>query len=96
MELFDLNSNFNNLFESSSIKDSLVNFLVGLTIKLCILPISAKMLKFSLAGLILINSQFSSFSNTFCLCISWPISLLLCPCSLTSIANLYLGKYASI
>ena len=35
MELFDLNSNLNNLFESSPIKDSLVdssvNFLVDLT-----------------------------------------------------------------
>ena len=28
MELFDSNSNFNNLFESSSIKDFLVDFLI--------------------------------------------------------------------
>ena len=31
MELFDLNSSLNNLFESSSIKDFLVDFLVDLT-----------------------------------------------------------------
>ena len=74
MELFDLNSNLNNLFESSSIKDflvdSLVTFLVDLIIKLCILPISTKILKFCLVGLILINSQPSLFSIAFCLCIS--------------------------
>ena len=72
---FDLNSNLNNLFESSSIKDSLVdssvNFLVDLTMYIILyLTISAKILKFSLAGLILINSQPSLFSIVFCLSIS--------------------------
>ena len=62
-------SKCDNLFESSSIKDVLVDFLVDLTIKLCILPISTKILKFSLAGVILINLQLSSFSNAFCLSI---------------------------
>ena len=56
MGLFDLICNCDNLFESSSIKkflvDFLVDFLFDLTIKLCILPISTKILKFSLAGLI--------------------------------------------
>ena len=41
--------------------------LVDLTIKLCILPISSKILKSFLARLILINLQLSSFSNAFCL-----------------------------
>ena len=35
-ELFNLNSNFNNLFESSSTKDFLVDFLVNFLIYLCI------------------------------------------------------------
>ena len=52
MELFDLNSSLNNLFESSSVRgflvDSSVNFLVDLAMKLFILPISTKELKFSL------------------------------------------------
>ena len=74
IELFDLNSNLNNLFESSSIKhflvDTSVNVLVDLVMQFCVLPISTKILKFSLAGLILINSQPSSFSIAFCLYIS--------------------------
>ena len=74
MELFDLNSSLNNLFESSSLKDFLVdssvNFLVDLTIKLCILPISTKILKSFSSGLILINSQPSSYSIALCLFIS--------------------------
>ena len=59
MELFDLNSNPNNLSESLSIKaflvDSSVNILVDLTMRFCILPILTKILKFPLAGLILLN-----------------------------------------
>ena len=74
MELFNLNSNLNDFFENLSIKDFLVdssvNFLVDLVMQFCILPISTKILKFSLAGLILINLQLSSFSNVFCLSIS--------------------------
>ena len=69
IELFDLNSNLNNLFESSSMKaslvDSSVSFLVDLIMKFCILPISTKILKFSLSGLILINSQPSFFFYYF-------------------------------
>ena len=70
IELFDLSSSLNNLFENSSIKDFLVDFLVDLTMQCCILPISTKPLKFSLAGLILINLQPSSFYIGFCLSIS--------------------------
>ena len=74
MELFDLNSNLNNLFESSSIKDFLVdssvNFLVDLVMYFCILLISTEILKFSLAGFSLINSQPGSFSIAFCPSIS--------------------------
>ena len=60
-----LNSNYNNLFEISSISDFLADFLMCL----CILFISWKMLKSFLSGLILINTQ-SMFSNAFCLWIS--------------------------
>ena len=49
MELFDLNSNLNNLFESSSVKDFLVDSLVNCLVDLVMLPISTKILKFSLA-----------------------------------------------
>ena len=70
IELSFLYSSLNNLFESSSIMDFLVEFLVDLTMKLCILPISTKILKFSLAGLILINLQSSSFFIAFFLSIS--------------------------
>ena len=46
MELFDLNSNLNKLFESSSIKvslvDFLVNFLVDFLMCLCISFIALK------------------------------------------------------
>ena len=97
IELFDLNSNLNNLFESSSNKDSFVdssaNFLFSSTIKICILPISTKILKFSLAGLILINTQPNSFSNAFCLSISQPISLSLCPYILENIHQFYNLKH---
>ena len=69
MELFDLNSNLNNLSESLFIKDFLVDFspsfLYASRIKFCILAISTKILNIFLAGLILINSQSSSFSNAF-------------------------------
>ena len=79
MGLFDLNSNPNNLFESTSIKDSLVdssvNFLVDLVMCLCISFIALKILKFSSSGLILINSQPSSFSIAFCLSTSWSVFL---------------------
>ena len=79
MELFGLNSNLNNLFESSSIKDYLldfsVNFLVDILMCLCISFIALKILKSSSSGSILINLQPSYFSNTFCLCISWSIFL---------------------
>ena len=79
MELFDLNSNLNNLFESSSIKDFLVdssvNFLVNFLICLCISFMALKILKVFASGLILINSQVSYFSNAFCLFISWSIFL---------------------
>ena len=50
--------------------DSLVCFLVDFLMCLCILFISLKMLKFSSSGLILINTQLSSFSSVFCLSIS--------------------------
>ena len=90
--LFDLNSKLNNLFESLSTKDflvdSLASFLAELTMQLCVLEISTKTLKFSLAGLILMNSQPNSFSSSFCPCISWLISLFLYPTSSTSIASL--------
>ena len=100
MELFDLNSNLNNLFEISSIKiflvDSSVSFLFASTIKFCILLIAAKKSNFPLAGLILINSQSSSFSIAFCLLTSLSIFLSPCPNSSISIASLCFEKYASI
>ena len=68
--------------------DSSATFLVDLTMRLCIFPISTK-----------INSnEFTTklFFNAFCLSISKSISLQFRPCSSSSIANLYLGKYASI
>ena len=75
MELFFLNSSLNNLFESSSIKDFLVDFAVDFLIySLMCLNISflvLKLLKYFLSGLILINSQLSSFSNAFCLFFSF-------------------------
>ena len=67
IELSFLNYNLNNLFERSSIKDFLVDSLMCL----CISFMALKILKFSSSGLILINSQLSSFSNAFCLFISW-------------------------
>ena len=79
MELLDLNSNLNNLFESSSIKDFSVEFLVDFLIdSLMCLNISfltLQILTFSSSGLIIINSQPSFFSIAFCLCISWSIFL---------------------
>ena len=83
MELFFSNSNFNNLFESSSVKDFLVNSLVdSLFDSLMCLKISfraLKILKFSLSGLIPIDLNPSSFSNAFCIsisqliCLSWDL-----------------------
>ena len=74
IELFDLNSNLDRLFERSSIKDFLVdssvNFLVDLLIGLCISFIALKLLKIFSSGLIPINSQLSYFSIAFCLFIS--------------------------
>ena len=72
MELFDLNSSLNNLFEGSSI---LVDFSVNFLICLCISFIVLKILRSFSSGLILINSQLSSFSIDFCLFISWSIFL---------------------
>ena len=79
MELSDLNSSLNNLFESSSTKDffvdSSVDFLFDSLMCLTISFMALKTLKFSLSGLILINLQLSYFSNAFCLSILQPISL---------------------
>ena len=79
MELFDLNSNLNNLLETSSIKDFLVdfsvNFLVDFLMCLCISLIALQILKSSSSGSILINLQPSSFSNASYLCISWSVFL---------------------
>ena len=63
MELLGLNSNLNNSFESLSIKDSLVDFLIYSLMCLCISFMSVKLLKFSSSGLMLINSYASSFSS---------------------------------
>ena len=84
IEWFDLNSNFSNLFETSSIKDFLLNFLMSLYI----LFISLKMLKIFSSGLILINTQLSSFSSAFYLSISSLRFLSASPNSSTSIASL--------
>ena len=69
MELFDLNSNLNNLFESSSTKDfsvdSSVNVLVDLVMQFCILPNSIRILKFSLAGYIN-NNKFTTTFIFYC------------------------------
>ena len=77
MELFDLNSNLNNLFERSSIKDFFVdfsvNFLVDILMCLCISFIALKILKSFSSEFILINLRSSSLSNAFCLSISWSI-----------------------
>ena len=62
IEWFDLNFNSNSLFQILSIKEFLMC--------LCILSISLKMLKSFSSGLILINTQLSSFSNAFCLSVS--------------------------
>ena len=70
IELFDLNSNPNSLFERSSITDVLIDFLVDLTMYICILPSAIFTSKLSLLGSILINLQPSSFSIAFCLSIS--------------------------
>ena len=63
---FVLNSSSNSLLEILSIKDVLVDFLIYQ----CISFMAIKMLKFLLSGLILINTQRSSFSIAFYLCIS--------------------------
>ena len=59
MELFDLNSNLNSLFESSSVKDFLVdfsvNFLVDFLKCLCVSFIALKILKSSSSKSTLIN-----------------------------------------
>ena len=92
MELFDLNSNLNNLFESSSMKDLLVDFsvyfLVDSLMSLCISFIALKILKSFSSELFLMNSQLSYFSNAFCLYVSWSIFLSGWPFSSTSIASL--------
>ena len=75
MELTDLSSNLNNLFDSSSTKDIFVDSLFDSSMCLDISFMALKALKFSLSGLILINLQPSSFSNAFCLSISQLISL---------------------
>ena len=52
IELSFLNSNPNSLFESLSIKDSSVNFLVDLLMCMCISYIALKILKSISSGLI--------------------------------------------
>ena len=84
IEWFDSNSNSNSLFQILSVKDFLMY--------LCILLISLKMLKYFSSGLILINTQLSSFSNVFCLSISLLIFLSACRNSSTSTASLYSRK----
>ena len=69
MELSDLNSSLNNLFESSSIKDFLVDFSVNSLMCLCISFMALKILKFSPLGLILINAQPSVSFIASCLLI---------------------------
>ena len=88
IEWFDLYFNSSNLFEIPSINDFLVDF----SMCLCILFISLEMLKFSSSGLILINTQSSSFFTVFCISISLLRFLSACLNSLTSIASLYLWK----
>ena len=66
IESFDLNFSSNSLFKILSIKDVLVDFLMCL----CISFIAFLSLKLYSSGLILINSQASSFSIVFCLFIS--------------------------
>ena len=73
MGLFDLNSNLNNLLESSSIKDFLVDFLIDSLMCLNISFLALEILKTFLSGSILISLQQSFSSNAFCLCISWLI-----------------------
>ena len=65
-EWSDLNSNSKNLFEILSLN----NFLVDFSVCLSILFMALKILKFCSSELILINSQPSSFSIAFFLCIS--------------------------
>ena len=70
-ELFDTDSISSNLCERLSIIDFLVCFFVGFLINLLMCQcISLKMLKSIASGLILMNTQLSSLSNAFCLCIS--------------------------
>ena len=56
IQWFDLNSSSKNLFERLSIKDFFVDNSVHFLMCLCILFIALKILKFSLSGLILINT----------------------------------------
>ena len=71
MELFDVNSSFNNLFERSSMKDYLVYSLMCL----CISFMTLKILNFSSSGLAVTNSQPNYFSNALYFFISWSIFL---------------------
>ena len=71
MELFDVNSSFNNLFERSSMKDYLVYSLMCL----CISFMTLKILNFSSSGLAVVNSQPNYFSNALYFFISWSIFL---------------------
>ena len=83
IEWFDLNSDSSSLFERPSIRDFLFDFLMCLRI----LFFSLKMLNFFSSGLILINTQSSSFSSAFCLSISLLRFLSACPNSSASIAS---------
>ena len=73
MEWFDWNSSSNGLFEIFSTK----NFLDDSFVCFCILFIALKISKIYSSGLILVNTQQSSFSIAFCVSISWLIFLLL-------------------
>ena len=88
IEWFDLNSDSSSLFERPSIRDFLFDFLMCLRI----LFFSLKMLNFFSSGLILINTQSSSFSRASCLSISLLRFLSACPNSSLSIASLCLWK----
>ena len=96
IESFDLNSRLNNLIESFSIKDCLVNFLFESKMNSCILPISSKISRFSLCGLTLIMLNPVSSFIIFLLFSSPALSLSVCPFSSISIPNLGTGKRRSI
>ena len=90
--LFFLDPNLHNLFESLSLKyflvDFSVDFLIDSLMCLNISFLALKILKSFSSGLFLMNSQLSSFSNAFCLFISWLIFLSLWRISSTSITSL--------